>query len=178
MTTLLWREPLVEKVPFPSGYESRPATVFPAEVLCNSLHGRIALSVRPTIRACYSRSADRDQVYREWMVRSLTSSGRKSPVALTEVLTTVKLIQAGKAALDHLKGRMESPEDIAQLNQLYEIFQTLREENIELREELRRRDAAAAARANYERRKMGRAVVRVRVEADGKDGPPCCPKCN
>ena len=92
----------------------------------------------------------------------------------TAALEVAKLIPVAKSAFDHLKTRMKTAEDIPKLIDLYDAFQTLRDENMRLREELRQRDARAA----YTRKKMGVAVVRVQVEPDGTAGPPCCPKCN
>ena len=92
----------------------------------------------------------------------------------TAALEVAKLIPVAKSAFDHLKTRMKTAEDIPKLIDLYDAFQTLRDENMRLREELRQRDARAA----YTRKKMGVAVVRAQVEPDGTAGPPCCPKCN
>ena len=86
----------------------------------------------------------------------------------TAALEVAKLIPVAKSAFDHLK----TAEDIPKLIDLYDAFQTLRDENMRLREELRQRDARAA----YTRKKMGVAVVRVQVEPDGTAGPPCLPE--
>ena len=73
----------------------------------------------------------------------------------TAALEVAKLIPVAKSAFDHLKTRMKTAEDIPKLIDLYDAFQTLRDENMRLREELRQRDARAA----YTRKKMGVAVA-------------------
>ena len=92
----------------------------------------------------------------------------------SDVLEVTKVITAARSAFNHLKARTKTVEDTAKLIELQDAFQTLREENMRLREELRQRDARAAARGAYERRQSGNAVVRLRVGTDGTNGPPCC----
>ena len=96
---------------------------------------------------------------------------------VSDGLTVAKAVTAAKGIFDYFKARTKSTEEALKLMELHDAFQALREENSRLREELRQRDARARARGAYEQRRIGNAVVLVRANADGTDGPPCCPKC-
>lgn len=92
---------------------------------------------------------------------------------LSDVSEIAKVATVAKNAFEYLKTKLRTKDDVLRLVELQDAFQTLREENAQLREELRRR----IARAEYRRKRIYGAVVLVRQEPDGTDGPPCCPKC-
>ena len=105
------------------------------------------------------------------------AEGRGVVDPVIDGLAVAKAVAVAKRVFDYFKTRAKNAEENLQLMELQESFQTLRDDNTRLREELIRRAAAAAARGAYERRQIRGAVVLVHVEPDGTDGPPCCPKC-
>ena len=95
-------------------------------------------------------------------------------MSVTETVAVIKAVKTAKEVFEYLRSRTKNAEEASKLIQLQESFLALREENTQLREELRRRDTKAARREGYERKQIGQAVVLVPV---GADGPVCCPKC-
>ncbi len=84
-----------------------------------------------------------------------------------------KAIKAARDVFQHFRTRAKTTEDAAKLLELQDAFQTLREDNTRLREELQECKDKASARSTFEQRQIGEAVVLVRVGADGTEGPPC-----
>ena len=97
----------------------------------------------------------------------------------TTLITGANALKLATSAFDYLKNRVKGAQDVAKLIELQQAFDALREENRRLREDISRRDAQAGERGRYQRKSIGSAVVLVREEPDGSDGPPCCPnpKC-
>ena len=96
---------------------------------------------------------------------------------VSDGLTVAKAVTAAKGVFDYFKARTKSAEEAMKLMELHDAFQALRDENSELRDELRQVKARMSAGESFEQRQIGNAVVLVAVKADGTDGPPCCPKC-
>ena len=96
---------------------------------------------------------------------------RRDPV--TGGLQVAKAVETAKRIFDYFKARTKNAEETQRFLDLQESFQTLREDNARLREELGRRGNLR----NYRRKQIGGAVVLVCTESDGTDSPPCCPKC-
>ena len=92
---------------------------------------------------------------------------------VTSGLQVAKAVETARRVFDYFKTRTKTAEETQRFLDLQESFQTLREDNARLREELGRRGNLR----NYRRKQIGGAVVLVCTESDGTDSLPCCPKC-